>query len=91
MQAINNYAVVLKSEDYFWTHEWTLEDFLSRGLGKFVEEAHPLTNFLKKESIIKTEHDRIIENAKKVAQDGRPFPVGQDVTKGWDSEDENND
>ena len=45
----------------------------------------------KKESIIKTEHDRIIENAKKVAQDGRPFPVGQDVTKGWDSEDENND
>ena len=45
--AIDNYSTVLKSDDYFWSHEWTLEDFISRGLDKFTEEAHPLTNFLK--------------------------------------------
>mgnify|MGYP001608931926 FL=1 len=49
ISAIGNYATVLKSSEYFWTHEWTLIDFLSRGLDKFVEEAHPRTNFLNKD------------------------------------------
>lgn len=35
-----------------------------------------------------SEHDYLVAQAKKVAQDGRPFPEGQDVTKGWDSDDE---
>ena len=48
IRAIDNYATVLKSEEYYWTYEWIFEDFLVRGLSKFVDEAHPLTNFLSK-------------------------------------------
>jgi len=48
INAISNYATVLKSNAYYWTHEWTLVDFFSRGIDKFVDEAHPLTNFLEK-------------------------------------------
>jgi phage replication O-like protein O len=48
LQAIDNYATVVKSKEYYWTHQWTLEDFLARGLAKFIDAAHPLTNFLVK-------------------------------------------
>ncbi len=61
--AIDNYATVLKSNDYYWTHEWTLEDFLSRGLDKFIEEAHPLTNFLIKERPKELRKKNYIESA----------------------------
>lgn len=43
--AIENYAAVLASPDHRWSHRWTLVDFLSRGLDRFVPEADPLTNF----------------------------------------------
>jgi hypothetical protein len=47
MEAIDNYDTVLKGDDYYWSHYWTLKDFLQRGLDKFLSEAKPLTNFLK--------------------------------------------
>jgi len=47
-KAICNYSTVLQEEKYFWTHRWTLKEFLKRGVDRFVEEAQPLTNFLKK-------------------------------------------
>lgn len=43
--AIRAYAAVLGSEAHFWSHRWTLKDFLNRGLDKFVPEAEPLRNF----------------------------------------------
>jgi hypothetical protein len=43
--AIHSYGVVLGSDDYWWQHRWTLEEFLSRGLDRFVPEADPLTNY----------------------------------------------
>lgn len=43
-KAFNNYAYVLKSPRFFWNYKWTMEDFLNRGLHKFVDEAEPLTN-----------------------------------------------
>lgn len=35
--AIANYATVLHGTDYFWTYQWTLEEFLQRGLTKFAD------------------------------------------------------
>jgi len=42
-KAIKNYSIVLKGEKYFWDYKWTLEDFLSRGLTKFLDV--PLENY----------------------------------------------
>jgi hypothetical protein len=39
IRAIENYAEILKSPDYYWTYRWTLRDFISRGLDKFVDTA----------------------------------------------------
>lgn len=44
-KAIFNYANILNDNQYFWTYRWTLHDFLQRGLEKFLDEAHPYTNF----------------------------------------------
>lgn len=38
-RAIDNYNTVLKGEEYFWSYKWTLEDFLQRGLEKFLTDA----------------------------------------------------
>ena len=46
-KAFQNYAIVLHSPDYFFSHPWTMEDFLQRGLHKFVDEACPLDNKIK--------------------------------------------
>ncbi|MHB8780329.1 MAG: replication protein [Candidatus Geothermincolia bacterium] len=43
--AIDNYGVVLEDPKSFWNHRWTLQDFLKRGLDRFVDEARPLDNF----------------------------------------------
>lgn len=43
--SFQNYHTVLNSPDYFWDYKWTLEDFLQRGLHKFVDEAEPLTTY----------------------------------------------
>jgi hypothetical protein len=45
--AIGNYATVLGDPEYRWEHSWTLAEFLTRGLDRFVDEAEPLTNFLR--------------------------------------------
>src|SRR5690625_287699 len=47
-KAIDNYATVLKSDKYYWTHKWTLQDFMKpNNVSRFVDEADPLTNFSK--------------------------------------------
>jgi hypothetical protein len=48
-QAICNYATVLHEDKYFWTHKWTLKEFLTRGVDRFANGAKPLENFLVKE------------------------------------------
>lgn len=37
LQAISNYDLILKSNEYFWTHVWSLEEFLQRGIEKFLD------------------------------------------------------
>ena len=45
LKAIFNYATILSSTSHFWTYSWTIEDFLQRGLEKFLDEANPYDNF----------------------------------------------
>jgi len=46
IKAIDNYAEILTHPElYYWTHRWTLVDFLQRGLEKFMDNADPLNNF----------------------------------------------
>ena len=47
-ESIDNYATIMKDKagKYYWTHKWTLIDFLSRGLERFLNSADPLNNFL---------------------------------------------
>jgi hypothetical protein len=39
--AIKNYKEILESDSYYFTHRWTLLDFLSRGYVKFLSETRP--------------------------------------------------
>lgn len=61
-QAIDNYDFVLKSKNYYWTHKWTLWDFLSRGLEKFVESADPKNNFKNNDVVVKSYEDEYKKN-----------------------------
>ena len=45
--AISNYQVVLTDDKYYWTHKWSLQDFMKpNNVTRFVDEAEPLNNFL---------------------------------------------
>lgn len=50
-KAIDNYSTVLFSNKYYWSHRWTLFDFLARGIEKFLDSAKPLENFLNKGNV----------------------------------------
>ena len=62
-QAIVNYANVLKSNTHYFKHKWTLEDFLQRGLKKFLPEADPINNFRTKED--KSNYEQAMETLEK--------------------------
>ncbi|MCK5610600.1 hypothetical protein KAR91_52495, partial [Candidatus Pacearchaeota archaeon] len=44
-KAISNYNMILKDSNYYWTHRWTLKEFLQRGLDKFRTENNPFDNY----------------------------------------------
>lgn len=47
-KAILNYSTVLNSDEYYWTHKWSLQDFMKpNNVTRFVDEATPLENFKK--------------------------------------------
>ncbi|GEM02882.1 phage replisome organizer, putative, N-terminal region [Halolactibacillus halophilus] len=47
-QAINNYAMVFKSEKHWFTHKYTFADLMrDKDIRKFVDEADPINNFAK--------------------------------------------
>ena len=47
-EAIKNYKTILFSKDYYWTHKWTLKQFLQRGLDLFSTSNNPFDNYRKK-------------------------------------------
>ncbi|MEC1155514.1 DUF4373 domain-containing protein [Cytobacillus horneckiae] len=45
-KAIDNYAKVLFDNQYYWTHKWTLQDFMKpNNLIRFLDESEPLKVF----------------------------------------------
>lgn len=43
-KAILNYNTILNDPLYYWTHKWTLKEFLQRGIDKFRDENNPFDN-----------------------------------------------
>lgn len=48
-QAFFNYSTVVNSDKYFFNYRWDMFEFLERGIHKFIDDASPLQNFLKKD------------------------------------------
>src|SRR5699024_1200016 len=47
-KAISNYASILENDKYYWTHKWSLQDFMKpNNVSRFVDDADPFNNFLK--------------------------------------------
>lgn len=45
-KAIENYSFILNSNSHYWTHKWSLQDFMKpNNVIRFVDEAEPLNNF----------------------------------------------
>ena len=59
-KSIFNYNEVLIDEGSYWTYRWTLYDFLTRGLEKFMDEADPYNNF--KSTYPVSKHKPKVEN-----------------------------
>jgi hypothetical protein len=47
IQAIKNYAEILKDDKYYFRYKWTLKDFLKRGLVKFLDIEIARNNYSK--------------------------------------------
>ena len=45
--AIDNYNTILTDEKYYWSYKWTLQDFLQRGLEKFIDFETAAQNYQK--------------------------------------------
>ena len=50
LKAIDNYATILKSDKYWFTHKYPLADLMrDKDLRKFLDEADPFNNYAKNE------------------------------------------
>lgn len=63
-EAISNYSTILKGSEYYWTHKWSLDEFLSRkgGLDKFLTANDPFSNFKNGKGQIKGDNVQTSEN-----------------------------
>lgn len=52
-ETMNNYAVILAGDEYFWKYKWTLSELLLRGYDKFRTVNKPFLNFLRDKSQVK--------------------------------------
>ncbi|MDY0218964.1 MAG: hypothetical protein RBR14_06430 [Candidatus Cloacimonas acidaminovorans] len=39
LTAIKNYGIIVNDDAYFFNYRWSLEDFLARGIQKFLDDA----------------------------------------------------
>ncbi len=54
-QAMTTYGQILSGEEYYWSYKWTLEEFIRRGLEKFMDADAARENYRIKEDRI---HER---------------------------------
>lgn len=48
-QSIKNYAEILNDDKYFFSYRWTIDEFLQRGLEKFMDREVAIQNYLKRD------------------------------------------
>jgi Domain of unknown function (DUF4373) len=71
-KAIGNYGEVMRHPElYFFSYKWALEDFVSSGLTKFLDNAEPLKNYLKDKS--KTTTRQPLKSGEDLAKDNEEF------------------
>ena len=46
-ETVSNYSKILHSDDYYYTHRWTLRDFLHRAFDKFTTQSCPFKGMKK--------------------------------------------
>lgn len=67
-KAIDNYKEVLDNPNYYWTHKWTLQDFMKpNNVVRFLDDSNPFQSFLK------NKNDNFIRSEKQQPQ-GRYIP-----------------
>lgn len=64
-EAIENYAIVRNSDDHYFSHLWTLKDFLNRGFLNFIKTADPLNNYRIKNNGRKTTNNPSVSSQDK--------------------------
>jgi hypothetical protein len=52
-QAIDNYAIILNNDQYYWSYKFTLNEFIEKGLDKFLDFDTAAKNFAKNETVFK--------------------------------------
>ena len=45
IESINNYINIVEDEKCYFSHKWTLTDFLNRGFMNFLDTAKPFENY----------------------------------------------
>jgi hypothetical protein len=71
-KAIDNYDKVIKNPElYFFHYKWALEDFMGRGLNKFMDIAEPLENFLKNKA--KQNNRQPLKSSEDIAKENEEF------------------
>ena len=45
-KSIDNYTEILSNDIYYFSHSWSLWDFIVRGMEKFIDEAKPHQNYI---------------------------------------------
>lgn len=72
LKAIDNYKEVLTNDKYYWTHKWTLQDFMKpNNVVRFLDDSNPFQSFLK------NKNDNVVHLEKQQPQ-GRYIPSGFD-------------
>jgi hypothetical protein len=72
--AIRKYKIVLDGSEYFWTYRWTLQEFLSRGLTKFLDT--PIDNFKKSNGFEKPKKEkRYYQGNPVVSKNGKDYVI----------------
>ena len=59
-KAISNYKQIIDSDKYYWTHKWTLQEFMKPGNAiRFMDEAEPFRNFINKNTYGTSQQNQI--------------------------------
>jgi hypothetical protein len=72
--AITKYKQVLTGDQYFWSYKWTLPDFLSRGLTKFLDT--PIDGFKQSNGFEKEKKKKVYYNGNPVVEkNGKKYVI----------------